>query len=112
MTITSARELQRWMDDGGAMLAERRVRTVFGRGVDTGAGASSWISFASAVGSGRLVRDDDGGCHLVAHRFQDGQVLIDRTSAVTGVDELEAIVDALSPASAHPVGAGDARGST
>ena len=93
----SADDLQRWLVDAGGDLAAVGVRGVFGRAPRTGGGPpSSWISFQSSVGAGRLVRDDDGSCSSQARRHVDGVEHLNRSGGVTTSAELGALVDALA----------------
>ena len=94
----SRRDVEQWLLGAADVLASLGVRGVLGLSPDLPAGgSSSWISFASALGCGRVVRRDDGSCFSDAHRHADGSVLVDRSSPVTTTAELAAVVHALTP---------------
>lgn len=103
----SPRELLQWLLHGTDALAAVGVRAVHGYGPDLGDGRqSSWISFASELGTGRLVRGPDGTSKLDALRHADGAVLLDRSSSGTTADELGAVVDAITPTRRRSTSAG------
>lgn len=93
----SRREVERWLLDAADSLGNLGVRGVFGHGPDLGHGASSWISFASDLGSGRVVRHHDGACRVDAQRHSDGHVLVDRSGPVTTPIDFAAVVSAITP---------------
>lgn len=94
----SRRDVEQWLLGATDALSALGIRGVLGRGPDLGVGGpSSWISFASALGSGRVVRGHDGACQLNAHRHVDGHVLVDRSSPTTTEAELDAVVSAITP---------------
>ena len=94
----SARDVRQWLLASADSLSALGVSGVVGRSPDCGTvGPASWISFASEIGSGRVVRHAAGDCHTSALRHADGVVLIDRCSPVTTSMELAAVVSAITP---------------
>jgi hypothetical protein len=97
-TPMSPRDVQRWLVDAAEGLEAAGVRAVFGRGPDIGGGGpSSWVSFASDVGSGRVVRAHDGTCDVDAMRHVDGGVQLRRSGPETTAADLAAVVNAITP---------------
>lgn len=95
----SRREVEQWLLDAADSLGELSVRGVFGHGPDLGPGrgASSWVSFTSDLGSGRVVRHHDGASKVDAQRHSDGHVLLEHSGPVTTSVDFAAVVSAITP---------------
>lgn len=92
----SASELAQWLRDTSPSLLDRRISAVLGRGPRLTTPGATWISFSSAVGHGRLVREVDGSSTVTARRNHDGERLLETTAPTTTADQLDALVAALA----------------
>ena len=90
------RELQRWVADHAAELIDRGVRADFSFGPDINGGGSSWASFNSALGTGRLVRSPDGSTVVSVYAHLDGSCLSSEHETSGSVAQLAAIADHLT----------------
>lgn len=92
------RELEKWVAASAVRLRPSRVSVLFGFAPSIGrAGGASWASFVSPRGHGRLVRAEDGSSQVDVYAFLDGACLRRQREDHTSVDQLEQIVDLLSP---------------
>ena len=91
------RDLKRWVEANNVGLAARGVRAHFGFAPSLDRGERpSWVSFVSASGSGRLVREADGSSRVDAHAFADGACLRHERHDDTSVEQLQALLDVLT----------------
>jgi hypothetical protein len=91
------RELEQWVEANGNRLVGRGVHALFSFGPSVGSQAgSSWVSFVSARGSGRLVRGADGVSRVDAYGFADGACLRRERATEVSTAQLESLVDTLA----------------
>jgi hypothetical protein len=102
-TPMSARDLRNWLLAAEGELAAVGVFGSHGAGPRLVADGSTWISFSSRWGSGRLVRAVDGSSESRAHRYRDGVTVVDSRSASTTEAQLDVLTHALQRPAA-PVG--------
>ena len=94
----SRRELERWVEASRERLAARGITVLFGLGPEVGdEGGSSWASFISRRGSGRLVRQPNGGSRVDVYAYSDGLCLKRDRNSHASVQQLEQIADLLTP---------------
>jgi len=92
-------ELQRWLEQSHAELAESRISTELGRGPTVGsARGSTWVSFESTHALGRVVLGPAGRCDLSATSRMDGGRRLDEHREIATAAELD---DALAGLVAH-----------
>ena len=92
------RQLERWVATHRQRLASTGVAVHFAFGPSFGGHAgSSWASFSSAVGSGRVIRAPDGSSRMDAYAYADGGCLCAERDAGSSEAHLVAMAERLKP---------------
>ena len=91
----SARDLRDWLTGAQASLSDEGISCIHGIGPRLVEDGSTWISFSSRWGSGRLVRTVDGGSEIRARRYADGVTVVDSKAETTTERQLDTLTAAL-----------------
>ena len=92
----TAADVQDWVRRSSAARLVHAVHAVHARGPRLTEDGSSWISFSSPTGTGRLVRAADGSSRGYVRRHRDGVRVLDHRAETTTEADLERMVAALS----------------
>lgn len=92
----TAADVQDWVRRSSASRTAHAVHAIHARGPRLTEDGSSWVSFSSPTGTGRLIRAADGSSRGYVRRHRDGVRVVDHRGETTTVAHLELIVAALS----------------
>ncbi len=91
----SARDLRDWFTGAQPALSDVGISCVHGIGPRLVEDGSTWISFSSRWGSGRLVRTNDGRSESRARRYADGVTVVNSKAETTTEQQLDTLTAAL-----------------
>jgi hypothetical protein len=98
----SAVELRDWLTAAAPALVERGIVGTHGTAPRIASEGSTWISFSSPWGSGRLVRALDGSSRSRADRYHERFPAVDDHAATTTEGQLDALVGAIGRPATQP----------